>query len=208
MLTYVNASNIDDRVLRKAAAILTEGGLVAWPSDTSWSISCGLGSKAGIAALKALKGLAEFVPSVVCSDLSQFDDLVNLETPQYRRLKSLVPGPFVFIFEARHAIHKQMAMKRKEIGLRIPDHPVPLGLVKAMGQPIFAITASRQMSEPGWWDDSFAAENLFEYGAELEDIPGIALVIDSGEVLPKQLSTVVSLIEGEPLIIRQGIGNF
>lgn len=208
MLVYVNAPNIDDRVLARAADILREGGLVAFPTDTSWSVACGLDSRPGLERLKALKGTGKFVPTVICSRIQDFDTLSVLDTGAYRRIKPLVPGPFVHIFQARNAVHKHMAMKRPDVGLRIPDHPVPRALVVATGAPVFAITASRQMAREGWWDTEFAEENLFDYGAELEDLPGVDMVIDAGEVLPRRLATVVDWTGGEPEVIRQGIGEF
>lgn len=208
MLSYVNVPNIDTRVLRNAARILQEGGLVAYPTDTSWSISCALQSRTGIAALKALKGGSGFTPTVICAEIRQFDALTVIDTAVYRSIKPLLPGPFVFVFEARHAIQKVIAMKRPEIGLRIPDHPVPQALVREVGEPLFAITASRCMTEGGWWDQQFAEEHLFDYGGELEGLPGVELIIDSGEVLPKGLATVVTWTGGEPAVLRQGLGRF
>lgn len=207
MLVYVISNNIDSRVLKQAADLMSSGGLVAFPTDTSWSIGCSIQSKPGIAKLKVLKGSESFTPTIICSEIAQISDFVNLDTAAFRYIKGRVPGPFVFIFTPFGAIEKRVNMKRLEVGVRIPGHPIPIGLVKTLGHPMFAITASRQMSEEGWWDAGFAEEQLFESGSELEDLPLVDMVIDGGEALAKELSTVVSLKEGSPVILRQGIGQ-
>lgn len=208
MLEFVHAENIDDRILARAQKVLEDGGLLAWPSDSSWCITCSLSSKKGLEALKKLKGGTEFTPTVVCAELRQFDELTIFDTDHFRMVKGYVPGPFVFILQARHAVHRHMAMKRAEIGMRIPDHPVAKALLRYLGTPLFSITASRCMTEGGWWSQEFAEENLFEYGAELEDIPGLDMILDAGEYLPRQLTTVVSLLDKNPTVLRQGIGEY
>jgi len=206
MLSYVSYPNIDTRILRKAADILDDGGLIAFPTDTSWSIACSPFSKTGVARLQTLKGTKVFTPTIMCDSLSQFTDFALIDTADFRFMKALVPGPFVFVFKPLHALEKKICMKRSEVGLRIPDHDIPRALVRSFTRPIFALTASRQMMESGWWDKAFAQENLFECGYELEDIPGIDLILDPGEAVEKNLATVISLINGEPEIIRQGLG--
>ena len=206
MLSYVISHNIDTRILRQAADLLNQGGLVAFPTDTSWSIGCSIHSKTGIAKLKLLKASESFTPSIICSHISQISDFVNLDTAAFRYIKRLVPGPFVFILQPFGAIEKKVSMKRLEVGLRLPNHPIPIALVEALGHPLFAITASRQMAEEDWLDASFAEEQLFEEGYELVEIPQIDLVLDGGDPLPKVLSTIISLKDGPPIILRQGIG--
>ena len=206
MIEYVHAHNIDERILKRAVAILLEGGLIAYPTDTSWSIGCSIQNRDGVAKLQKLKGGKAFTPTILCHDLAQWSDFTNMENSHFRLVKPLVPGPFVFIFRSLGSIEKKFAMKRPAVGLRIPDHPVPLGLIKLLGHPLFSCTASRVMTDTGWWDSGFAEEKLFECGYELEDIPGVDLILDHGDSLPKHLSTVLDLTEAEPLLIRQGCG--
>jgi len=206
MLEYVVESNVDTRILKRAAEILAQGGLVAYPTDTSWSLACSILSREGLDKLKALKGPHSFIPSLVCSDLSQVSNFVLVDNWAFRYMKPLVPGPFVFIFEPLSHIDKKTGMKRLELGVRIPDHNVPRRIVETLGQPLFSITASRQMTQEGWWDVEFAEENLFEYGYELEEIPGIGLILDTGEPLTKDLATVIDMKQEGGQVIRQGIG--
>lgn len=208
MLEYIVASNIDHRVLQRAASLLRDGGLVAFPTDSSWSIGCSIQSKDGIARLHKLKGTPHFTPTITCSELSQWTDFTLVDTSAFRLAKQLVPGPYVFVFKSLGSFEKKFGLKRPEVGLRIPDNPVPLALVRALGCPLFTCTASRVMNESGWWDPIFAEENLFECGYELDDIEDIDFILDPGEAQDKILTTVIDLTEDQPRLIRQGIGAF
>jgi len=208
MTVDIRPSSLDQRVLNQAAELLTQGRLVAFPTDSSWSVACDPTSKDGVARLKKLKGLGTFTPAVLTDDLSQWNSFVDLDNAAFRLVKHYVPGPFVFIFAARPGLKNHFGMKRLEVGLRLPDHPVPRALVRTLGRPLFAITASRQLSEPGWWDDAFAQEYLFEEAWQLEDLEGVDLILDPGESQPKALTTVVDLTDGVPVLVRQGLGNW
>lgn len=208
MIADIRPENLDHRVLTKATALLSSGGLVAFPTDSSWSIACDSQSRDGVARLKKLKGPGSFTPAVLTSDLTQWSDFVDLETGAFRVVKRHVPGPFVFIFPARPSLKNGFGMKRLEFGLRLPAHPVPRAVVETLGRPVYAITASRHLAEPGWWDEAFAQEYLFESAWELEELEGLDLVLDPGEDQPKHLTTVVDFTEGAPRLIRQGLGAF
>jgi tRNA threonylcarbamoyl adenosine modification protein (Sua5/YciO/YrdC/YwlC family) len=208
MIEYVFPNNVDDRVIERAKNILLEGGLVAYPTDTNWSIGCYSNSKEGIAKLTKLKGDPKYYTlTLVCSNISQISEVADLSNTNFRYIKKYVPGPYVFILPALDLIEKKICMKRLEVGVRIPSNLIPKKLVESIGFPILSLTASKKMTTYGWWDPVFAEENLFEFGYELEDIENIDLIIDTGEPLPKILSTVIRLSENEPEIIRIGSGK-
>lgn len=207
MLAEIRPTNLDSRILGQAASLLEAGQLVGFPTDSSWSIGCDSHSKEGVARLKKLKGTGLFTPTVLTDDLSQWTEFVDLDNAAFRLVKRHVPGPFVFIFPARPSLKNPFGLKRPEVGLRLPDHPVPRALIRTLGRPLFAITASRQLSEPGWWDEAFAQEYLFESAWELEDLEGVALVLDPQEDQSKVLTTVVDLGTGVPQLVRKGIGD-
>lgn len=208
MVATIRPDNLDTRVLAQAADRLAAGRLVCFPTDSSWSVACDSQSKDGVARLKKLKGGAAFTPTVLTDDLAQWNEFVDLGNAAFRMVKRHVPGPFVFIFPARPSLRNPFGLKRVEVGLRLPDHPVPRALVKTLGRPLFAITASRQLTEPGWWDEAFAQEYLFESAWELEEIEGVDLVLDPGEDQPKSLTTVVDLTSDAPVLVRQGLGEW
>jgi len=208
VIDYININNIDNRIFIKAKKILEDGGLVAYPTDTSWGIGCSIHSKNGILKLKKLKGdFQNYTLTMICSNISQISEVVELNNVNFKIIKKLTPGPYVFILKALSNIEKKINMKRLEVGVRIPSNPVPIGIVDILGCPIFSITASKIMSSRGWWDTIYAEENLFECGWELENIDEIDLIIDTGEPLLKVLSTVIDLKENEIKILRYGIGE-
>jgi tRNA threonylcarbamoyl adenosine modification protein (Sua5/YciO/YrdC/YwlC family) len=206
MLVEIRPSNLDQRIVAQAAELLTRGRLVAFPTDSSWSVACDCRSVEGVARLKKLKGLGSFTPAVLTDELTQWNEFVDLDTAAFRLVNRTVPGPYVFIFPARPSLKNNFGLKRLEVGLRLPDHPVPRAVVRTLGRPVFAITASRQLSEPGWWDEAFAQEYLFEHAWQVEELDGIDLVLDPGEEQPKVLTTVVDLTGDGPELVRQGLG--
>lgn len=207
MIEYVYETSIDDRVLARADRVLSSDGLIAYPTDSSWAIGGSVNSREAIDKLRRLKGgLKNYTISIICSSISQMSDLSNIDTSHFKLIKKLTPGPYVFILSARNHIEKRINMKRAEIGLRLPDSPIPRAIVDAHGSPIYSVTACKEMDNKEWWDFKFAEEHLFESGWELEDIPGVEMVIDTGEAQPKQLSTVLRMTGDEVEVIREGIG--
>lgn len=207
MIEYVYEHNIDERVIKKASSILDRGGLIAFPTDSSWSIGCSIHSKDGLSKLKLLKGDKKIKAiSVLCSSISQIQEMATLNNSQFKLIKQYTPGPYVFILPAKSTIERVIGMKRAEVGVRIPGNNIPFKIIETYGSPLFVITAAREMTEGDDWDYSFTIENLFEYGWEVEDVPGLDMVIDTGEELAANLSTVIRLTNSEPEIVREGIG--
>ena len=208
MIEYVNIQNIDDRIISKAINILEQGGLIAYPTDTNWGIGCSVTSKNGIDKLRKLKGdFNNFTLTLVCSKISQISDVAELNNSNFKIIKKHTPGPYVFILPAQNKIEKKVNLKRLEIGVRIPLNPIPIQIINELQHPIFSITASKNMTSREWWDIKYAEENLFECGWELENIDDVDLIVDSGDPLPKVLSTVINMTENKINIIRYGIGK-
>ena len=216
MIEYIVPSNIDDRILDKTAVLLQEGGTAAIPTDTSWSIVCSIKSKDGIKRLKALsKDRDERHFTLLCSDISQFGEFCSLDNSRFRLIKKLTPGPYVFILKTLLGTEKALGLRRRELGVRLPDYPVPLELIKALGCPLYGITAKRTMSiieeedfSAGEEDLSafYREETLFDGGWELEDIRGLDIILDPGEDRNRIFSTVLDISSGEVELIRQGAG--
>lgn len=209
MIYYVNQDNIDHRVLEKVKRELDAGNLIAFPTDTNWSIGCKAYSKKGLSLLQTLKANTKHLFTLVCSNISQVTEFARVDNRNFKILKKNTPGPLVFILPALQKIEKKINMKRSEIGVRIPENSIPLTLVDYMGTPLLVITASRELVDNEWWTKEIAEENLFEFGWELEEIKEISCIIDvdTGESQPKVLTTVVSLLNDEIEIIREGIGT-
>ncbi|MBN2533926.1 MAG: threonylcarbamoyl-AMP synthase [Spirochaetales bacterium] len=208
MIEYIYRTSIDDTIMQKAKSILSDGGLVAYPTDTSWGIGCSINSRKGIEKLKKLKGNDKnSTPTLICSSISQISEVAFLNNYHFRIIKQFTPGPYVFILNAASKIEKKITMKRTEIGVRIPDHPVPVRIVETLGSPIFSTTALKNLTGKGWLNKDYAEEYLFECGWELEYIKQVDLILDTGETLEKILSTVIDMTGPDPEIIREGVGD-
>jgi len=223
MIEYIVPNNIDDRILAKAANLLKNGGIMAIPTDTSWSIVCSINSQEGIKRLRAIsKERDESHFTLICSDISQFGEFCSLDNTRFRLIKRLTPGPYVFILKTLLGTEKALALRRQEIGIRLPDYPVPLALISTLGCPLYSITAKRSMTRTdegpesaekesaGQGSDEVVSgeETLFEGGWELEDIQGLDLIMDPGEDRNRIYSTVLDLGSGDIQVIRQGAGHW
>ncbi len=224
MISYITPENIDDRILKRAAQLLSEGGLVSFPTDTSWAIPCALSSRQGLKKLRRLSGERdERHFTLLCNSISQIGDYCSLNNSQFRLIKKLTPGPYVFILKALLGTEKALEIRRKEVGVRIPAHPVAPAVITHLGQPLYSITAKRSMIVSSAADMITAMpkeshesgehelppipeEDLFEGGWELEDIPGLDLVLDSCEELPRLYSTVLDFTQGDIILLRPGAG--
>jgi tRNA threonylcarbamoyl adenosine modification protein (Sua5/YciO/YrdC/YwlC family) len=220
MIEYVTAGNPDDRVLSRGAALLANGGLLALPLDTTWVVVCSLQSKEGIKKLRRISGERdERHFTLLCSDISQFGELCALDNTRFRLIKRLSPGPYVWILRTLLGTEKALGLRRREVGVRIPDHPLPLKLIAALGCPLYAITAKRSMAAPDQdavADNAVAdnaeqlppipEENLFDGGWELDAIAGIDLILDTGEERPRVLSTILDISGPEIRLVRPGAG--
>jgi tRNA threonylcarbamoyl adenosine modification protein (Sua5/YciO/YrdC/YwlC family) len=192
MIEYVVPLNIDDRVLARTARILESGGLVALPTDTSWSVVCSLKSSNGIKKLRKLSGERdERHFTLLCSSISQFGELCSLDNSRFRLINRLSPGPYVFILRTLLGTEKALDIRRKEVGVRIPDHPIPIALINTLQQPLYSITAKKNMQEETVLEGDIREEELFEGGWELDGIDGLDLILDGGEDRERIFSTIL-----------------
>jgi tRNA threonylcarbamoyl adenosine modification protein (Sua5/YciO/YrdC/YwlC family) len=223
MIEYVTPGNIDDRVLAKAVRVLNNGGLAALPTDTSWALVCSLQSKAGIKKLKSLSGERdERRFTLLCADISQFGELCSIDNTRFRLIKRLSPGPYTFILKTLLGTEKILDIRRREAGIRIPNHPIPLALIRSLAFPLYSITAKRSMAggdaEKGRGRDAgglsgeegpeIPEEDLFEADWELEAVEGLDLIISGDEEQSRAFSTVLDITGDEVRILRQGAGQW
>jgi tRNA threonylcarbamoyl adenosine modification protein (Sua5/YciO/YrdC/YwlC family) len=219
MIEYIVPNNIDDRILSRGAKLLAEGKLLALPTDTSWSIVCSLKSSEGIKRLRALSGEREERHfTLLCAGIAQFGEFCSMDNTRFRLIKQLTPGPYVFILKTLLGTEKVLGLRRKEIGVRIPDHPVPLGLINTLGLPLYSITAKQSMvsdfeakpAEPALLETTelppIPEEDLFEESWELEAIEGLDLILDSGEERPRIFSSILDISGDEVRLLRAGAG--
>ena len=174
-----------------------------------------MNSREGLKRLKTLsKERDERRFTMICSDISQFGELCSLDNSRFRLIKRLTPGPYVFILKTLLGTEKTLGLRRQEIGVRLPDYPVPVALINALGCPLYSITAKRDISEDEADPDQRYAdfipseEYLFDGGWELDEIQGLDLILDPGEDRNRIFSTVLDLSAGEIQVLRQGAGDW
>jgi tRNA threonylcarbamoyl adenosine modification protein (Sua5/YciO/YrdC/YwlC family) len=197
VLLEINPTNPQQRLIGQAVEILKRGGVIAYPTDTLYGIGCDIMNKKAIARVHQIKQWPKHKPfSFICSDLKNISQYAKVSNYAYKTMRRLLPGPYTFILEGSKAVPKMMLTKRKTAGIRVPDNPICHALISALGHPVISTTAStpegEEFNEPWLIDEHF--------GKQLD------LVIDGGPVIGEP-SSVISLIEDTPVILREGIGD-
>nr|WP_315598106.1 L-threonylcarbamoyladenylate synthase [uncultured Cupriavidus sp.] len=195
----IHPDNPQPRLIKQAAQIVRQGGLIALPTDSSYALACQLDDKNAVEQLRRLREIDEkHHLTLMCSDLSELGNFARVDNRQYRWIKGATPGPYVFILEATKEVPRRLSHPaRKTIGVRVPDHAIPLALLAELGQPL--ISATLQM--PG---DEAPMNDPSEIRARLEK--RLDLVICGGAA-PAQPTTVIDLTSGEPELVRAGRGD-
>ncbi|PLX42501.1 MAG: threonylcarbamoyl-AMP synthase [Deltaproteobacteria bacterium] len=192
----VHPDNPQGRHIKRAAEVLSRGGVVVYPTDTVYGLGCDITNKKAIEKITAIKGRDPKKPmSFVCSDLQHISRYALVSNFAYRILKRFLPGPYTFVLEATRETPKILLTKQKTVGIRIPDNKVSLELVSALGNPIISTSANLSNDEPIGNPDDLAKI----LG------PRVDIILDSG-VLAQTPSTVVSLVGDNVDIIREGAG--
>ncbi|WP_323072512.1 L-threonylcarbamoyladenylate synthase [Mycetohabitans endofungorum] len=194
----IHPDNPQPRLIKQAAQIIDGGGVVALPTDSSYALACHLDDKAAVEQLRRIRGLDERRHlSLMVRDLSELATFAMVDNWQYRLIKSVTPGPYVFILQATKEVPRRLSHpSRKTIGLRVPDHAITLALLEALGQPVIAST----LILPG---DDEPLNEPEAIRARLEK--QLDLVIDGGACAAEP-STVIDLSGDEPALVRTGRG--
>ncbi len=197
MLLKINPQNPQQRLLDIAVEILKRGGTIAYPTDTFYGIGCDIMNKKAIQKVYQIKERNPSKPfSFICSGLKNISDYAKISNYAYKTMRRLLPGPYTFIMEGSRLVPKIMLTKRKTAGIRVPDNEICLELVRQLGNPIITTSAIGPDEIP-YHDASLIHE---DFGCRLD------AVIDGGSVIGKP-SSVISLIDDIPIVIREGIGD-
>lgn len=197
MIIEINPENPQKRLIRKVVEVLKNDGIIAYPTDTYYGIGCDIMNKKAIEKIYLLKQREKNRPfSFICSGLKNISDYAKVSNYAYKTMKRLLPGPYTFILEGSKLVPKIMLTNRKTAGIRVPDNKICLALVEEIGNPI--ITTSATMPDGSVFDNPSL---INEYYSKRID-----MVIDGGPV-PGQPSSVISLINDIPEIIREGRGD-
>lgn len=186
------------RLIQQAVERIRAGALVAWPTDSGYAFGWALDARAALERVLRLRGLDERHNfTLACRDLRDLGLYAKLDNRAFRLIRSLTPGPYTFILPASGELPRRLRQpKRHSVGLRIPDHPVAQALLDALGEPL--TSSSLLLREP--FPENFEEDELFEL---LEG--RIDLFIDAGHC-GQELTTVIDLVDGEPVLLRAGKG--
>ena len=191
MLVSINQENPQKRLISKVVQVLDQGGLIIYPTDTFYGIGCDLFNKKSIKRIYQLKKRPVTKPfSFVCGDLKDISLYAQVSNNAYRIMRRSLPGPYTFVLEGTRLVPKLMLTKRRTVGIRVPNNKICLAIVKALGRPI--ISTSLPLDDPSVIHDAYASL--------------VGVVIDGG-VISYEPSTVVSLVNDNPEVIREGKGE-
>jgi tRNA threonylcarbamoyl adenosine modification protein (Sua5/YciO/YrdC/YwlC family) len=191
MLLSINPDNPQKRLISKVVEVLDQGGLIIYPTDTFYGIGCDVFNKRSIRRIYQLKKRPLSKPfSFICADLKDISLYAQVSNNAYRIMKRTLPGPYTFVLEGTRLVPKLMLTSRKTVGIRVPNNKICLAIVESLGRPI--ISTSINLEEPSIIHDTYSSL--------------VETVIDGG-VISYEPSTVVSLVDDNPEIIREGRGE-
>jgi tRNA threonylcarbamoyl adenosine modification protein (Sua5/YciO/YrdC/YwlC family) len=195
----VHPVNPQLRLLSRAAEIVREGGVVVYPTDSSYAFGWHLGDKAALERVRRLRGIErDHDFTLACRDLSDIATYARVDNWAYRLLKSLTPGPYTFILRATNELPKRLQdPKRRSIGIRVPDHLIAQGLLTALNEPLMSST----LLLPG---DPFPMTDPEDIRDRLEK--HVDLIIDGGHCGAEPTS-VLDLSGDEVVVARKGKGD-
>jgi tRNA threonylcarbamoyl adenosine modification protein (Sua5/YciO/YrdC/YwlC family) len=197
MLIQINPQNPQPRLIGKVSDLVRNGGIIAYPTDTTYGIGCSIFCKQAIARIYQIKQREKKKPfSFICKDLSEVARYAKVSNYAFKVMKRYLPGPYTFVLDASSIVPDLLTTKQKTVGIRIPANNICIALVNELGHPIVTTSANLTGEDP--IGDPYLIEN--ELGNHLD------MVIDGG-ILPPEVSSIVSLIGDYPTVLRKGVGD-
>ena len=195
----IHPDNPQPRLIRRAVEIIRQGGLVIYPTDSSYALGCHIGDKGAMERIRRIRRLDDKHNfTLVCRDLSEITSYARISNQDYRLLKTLTPGPYTFIHKATKQVPRRlMHARRKTIGIRVPENPIALALLEELDEPLMSST----LILPG---DEFPLTDPYEMEAILGH--DVDLIIDGG-YCGIEPTTVVVMTDDVPEVARVGKGD-
>ncbi|WP_320826221.1 L-threonylcarbamoyladenylate synthase [Reinekea sp.] len=195
----IHPENPQARLIAHSVDILRKGGVIAYPTDSAYALGCMMGDKRGIDTIRRIRQIDEkHNLTLVCRDLSDLASYANVDNVAYRLIKNNTPGPYTFILQATREVPRRLLHpKRRTIGLRVLGNPIASAILAALGEPMLSTSLIMPNEDEPLSDPDEIRERLEH---ELD------LVIDGGFCGVEE-STIVSLLDGAPEILRVGTGD-
>ncbi len=194
----IHNENPQARLVSQSVSILRQGGVIVYPTDSSYALGCCLGEKTALDRIRKLRQIpADQNMTLFCRDLSEIASYASVNNSAFRMMKSMTPGPYTFILQAKRDVPKRLQHpKRKTIGIRIPNNPISLALLSALGEPMISISLvlpneGLPETEPDVIDEKIGKQ--------------VDLIID-GEAGGMDFTTILDMTGDEPVILREGLG--
>lgn len=198
MILAAEEAHQQARAVEQALHALQRGALIVYPTDTAYGLGCDSDNRRAIQRLYQLKQREQKKPlSLICADLSVVSDYAKLPNAAFRLLRKHLPGPFTFVLPAGPRVPKHLMPRRRTVGVRIPDHPIPQALAEGLGRALVTSTVCLEGNPP--LNEPWAIESEFGHA--------LAVILDGGMLRPGRQSTIVDLCDGAPEILRQGVGE-
>lgn len=195
----IHPENPQARLIRQAATIIQQGGVIVYPTDSGYALGCHLGDKQALERIRRIRQLDEKHNfTLVCRDLSELAVYAKVDNIAYRALRSHTPGPYTFVLLATNEVPRRIKHpKRKTIGLRVPDNIIAQNLLDTLGEPMMSVT----LILPG---DDLPLLDPYEIRSLLQQ--QVDLVIDGG-YCGMEATSVIDLSDETPVIMRHGAGS-
>lgn len=194
----VHPDNPQPRLIKQAAALVREGAVIVYPTDSGYALGCHLDDKDAVARIRQIRAVDDkHHMTLVCRDLSELARYARVDNAQFRLLKHNTPGSYTFILDATKEVPRRLQHpKRSTVGLRIPDHTVALALLGELGEPLLSST----LILPD------APHPLTDIGEIRELLEGKVDLIIEGGVVGIEPTTVIDLTDAVPVLVRRGKG--
>lgn len=197
MILQINNVHPQPRRIEQVAEVLRSDGVIIYPTDTVYGLGCDINSKKALDRVRRIKKIDNKRHlSFVFSDLKQISHYAQVTDNAYRILRRFLPGPYTFVLKATRLVPRIVLTKRNEVGIRIPDNRICQALVAKIGNPI--LSSSVRMPDDQLLDDP--GEIARRYKGQVD------FVIDGGVFMPEP-SSIISLLDDQPMVLRHGKGD-
>ena len=194
----INPVNPQARLIEQVVDILRFGGVICYPTDTLYGIGCDIFNQKAVKRIYQLKQRPKDKPfSFMCESLTNISSYGHVGNNAYRIMRKCLPGPYTFVLSGTKLVPKIMLTRQKTVGIRVPDYPICLALIEALGNPVLNTSAQLEGADESV-RSVYDAEECF--GKQVD------VIIDAGEIIPEP-STVISLLDDPPQVLRQGKGD-
>ncbi len=192
----IHPENPQPRLIKRTVEILRDGGVIVYPTDSSYALACRLDDKRALERIRRIRHLGEKHNfTLVCRDLSQVAQFVRVGNEAHRLIRALTPGPYTFVLKATREVPRRFQHpSRKTVGIRIPAHPVAQAILEELEEPIFSTTLILP-------EETQALEDPAEIRERLEK--QVDLVIDAG-IIPYEPTTIINMSDDRPEVVRHG----